>query len=305
MRDLINAAKNGLKSGKPAKRYTIYAILATTAVLLIAILTLAISSIAFSVGGGDTDADGSGSDTSDGEKALNASLALTERTFDAERLYSGSLLIFNSECPFNADSLNKNDLVNIAEKRSKKPESDADFPYYYSVYMDQAKSATTDTRASLDTMIYDYYTANNNDDNLIVSKAVGSGGNYESGLLIELRYYNGDAKDPISSESHAWLYANAYKYGFINTVDNVFRYVGAPHAAYMNTKEIATLEEYMDVLSSHDASSPLALGDGYYAFFVPSGETGAVSSKYSTDVSGNNKDGYIVTADKNTPATGD
>lgn len=300
MRDLINAVTRGLKSGKPAKRYTLYAIFATTALLILAILTLLISSIAFSAGGNDKDT----SDSSNSEVDLSASLSLVEKDIsaDAASLFSGELLIFNSDCPYNADSLNKNDLVSIDKQRSKKPEADADFDYYYSIFLDMAKSATSATAKALDAMICDYYAANNNDDNLIVSKAAGSGGSFESGLLIELRYYNGDDKDPVSAESHVWLYTNAYKYGFINVTGNTFRYVGIPHATYMQTEGITTLEAYMDVLRMSDKTAPLDLGNGYYAFFVPNGEMGAVSSEYATTVSGNNSDGYVVTVDKNTTA---
>ncbi|MBQ9112058.1 MAG: hypothetical protein IJY08_00595 [Clostridia bacterium] len=308
MKNFINALFGGKNAGKPAHKYTAYAILGTSAVLVLAILVLVVSSIAFAVADANTPDtpvnDGGSGDGGNSGGFGTSALGLVSGAYAEGQLYSGDLIVINDSNPLNAGSTNGNDLVNLSKERTEKPSGDSNFRYYYTVYGDSAASATTATQKALDTMIMDYYTANNNDDNLIVSKAYGAGGIYDSGLIVELRYYNGDSRDPISNETHVWVYTNAHKYGFIalsSAGANVFRYVGTAHATYMNEKGIATVEEYNDLLKTKTATSPLNLGNKVYAFYITQNAATVVSNKYSYTVSGNNIDGYIVTVDTNTP----
>ena len=307
MKKLMIALFGGKKANDPTHKYTAYAILGTSAVLALAILVLVVSSIAFAVADSKQSAppsvDGGGNGGGGGGLGSSA-LGLVAGTYGENQLYSGDLIVLNDTNPLNDNSNNKNDLVKLADKRQQKPENDTGFRYYYTVFSDLATSATTDTQIGLDAMIMDYYAANNNDDNLIVSGAYGSGGIYNSGLVIELRYYNGNEKNAISNETHVWIYSNAHKYGFVTLPSegaNVFRYVGTAHATYMKEKNIATVEEYMEILKTKSTSSPLNLGNKVYAFYIAQNATAAVSNKYAYKVSGNNIDGYIVTVDTNTP----
>ena len=307
MKKLLIAIFGGKKANDPAHKITAYAIFGTSAILALAILVLAVSSIAFAIADSKQPAPPTveGGGGGDGSGGLGSSaLGLVAGAYNENQLYSGDLIVLNDTNPLNPNSNNKNDLVKISENRQQKPDGDSGFRYYYTVFADLAVSATTATQKALDTMIMDYYVANNNDDNLIVSAAYGSGGIYDSGLVVELRYYNGNDKNNISSETHVWIYTHAHEYGFVNVPSvgaNVFRYVGKAHATYMKEKSIATVEEYIELLKTKNSSAPLSLGNKVYAFYVANTATAAVSSKYAYTVSGNNIDGYIVTVDTNTP----
>lgn len=305
MKKLLIALFGGKKANDPAHKFTAYAIFGTSAILALAILVLAVSSIAFAIADSKQPAPPTveGGGGGDGSGGLGSSaLGLVASTYNENQLYSGDLIVLNDTNPLNPNSNNKNDLVKLTDNRQQKPEGETGFRFYYSVNTNS--SATTATQNALDTMMMDYYVANNNDDNLIVNKAYGSGGIYDSGLVIELLYLNGSQRSDISSETHVWIYTHAHEYGFVNVPSvgaNVFRYVGKAHATYMKEKSIATVEEYVELLKTKNSSAPLSLGNKVYAFYVANTATAAVSSKYAYTVSGNNIDGYIVTVDTNTP----
>ena len=156
---------------------------------------------------------------------------------------------------------------------------------------------------------------------------------FHTGMSFELK--DGDTWAMINASSlngkYDWLYKNAHKYGFIvrypddiaesstgkdagkkfsditgvEDFANVFRYVGIAHASYIYQNNLC-LEEYLELIkTSHDNTSPLSFkaGDGrnydvYY--FASAGDTTDVQvpSKYSYEISGDNKGGYIVTVNK-------
>lgn len=116
----------------------------------------------------------------------------------------------------------------------------------------------------------------------------------------------------------AWFAENAAQYGFIvrypegkegSTGEKprayTYRYVGAPHAVYMKDNGLC-LEEYISELKKHTKDDPLAAsadGTTYIMYYVPAAESGAteVPVPYDRyyDISGNNSDGFIVTAVNN------
>lgn len=78
-----------------------------------------------------------------------------------------------------------------------------------------------------------------------------------------------------------------------------FRYVGTPHSVIMEKLGLA-LEEYVDFIKGYGASERLKLSEeaAEEVFYVPfdekAGETKIPFSE-ETDISGNNRDGFIVT----------
>ncbi len=142
-------------------------------------------------------------------------------------------------------------------------------------------------------------------------------------------HQTGLAFDFTESENHeydgtgdyAWINANCYRYGFIVRYTEAkekitkfrnepwhFRYVGIPHAFYMDNHDLC-LEEYIDLIKEYpyDGREHLEFTDDknneYEVYFVPS-DDGAekttvpvpVGLKY--EISGNNVDGFIVTVYK-------
>jgi len=169
----------------------------------------------------------------------------------------------------------------------------------------------------------------NNESSLVAKPGYSE---HETGLAI-------DIKELTHEGDYTWLYENAWKYGFIlrypegkTDITGIrpepwhFRYVGVPHAYYINKFDI-TLEEYMDVLKRHTYDDDHLIyadenGTKYEIYYVPFAKTGIevpidptdatsdnespeqeqgelafvfVPEQYRYEISGNNIDGFIVT----------
>ncbi|MBE7683862.1 D-alanyl-D-alanine carboxypeptidase family protein [Paenibacillus sp. P13VS] len=107
----------------------------------------------------------------------------------------------------------------------------------------------------------------------------------------------------------AWLEKNAWKYGFILRYpkDKVsltgiqyepwhFRYVGLPHSAVMYKNNLV-LEEYLDLLKEKDNIMVEVEGEKYHIrYYRADGDTTVYIPEHGRyDISGDNKDGVIVT----------
>lgn len=164
--------------------------------------------------------------------------------------------------------------------------------------------------------LYDNDLANTGEDSSTkVAKAGFS--EHETGLAFDfsevVNYdYNGQG-------DFAWINANCYRYGFIVRYTSAkesitkfrdepwhFRYVGIPHAYYMDKNDLC-LEEYIDLIRKHPYDgNHLEFNDGendYEVYFVAS-DDGAdktnvpVPTGTRYEISGNNIDGFIVTVYK-------
>lgn len=138
-----------------------------------------------------------------------------------------------------------------------------------------------------------------------------------SGLTVDVAVYDGSNTYSLSSatctEVFGWLKANASDYGFIIIPPEEtgrrhygFRYVGAPHASYMEENELS-LAAYLELLrTSHDVDTGDALSvtaDGvrYSVYYVTNmgGDMTSVpipADAVSYTISGDNAGGFIVTA---------
>ena len=117
-----------------------------------------------------------------------------------------------------------------------------------------------------------------------------------------------------STQEFKWLTLNAHHYGFIlrypegkkeETGENprtyTYRYVGIPHAIYINEQQIC-LEEYIEKVKGHTNEEPLEItadGQKYNVYYVPAAENGGTEIPVPTvkpyTVSGCNAGGFIVT----------
>lgn len=111
-----------------------------------------------------------------------------------------------------------------------------------------------------------------------------------------------------------WFSQNCGSYGFIlrypegkqeQTGENprtyTYRYVGAPHAAYINFHQLC-LEEYIEKVKGHTNEEPLEISAGehtYNVYYVPMAENGNTDIPVPADkeytISGCNAGGFIVT----------
>ena len=132
---------------------------------------------------------------------------------------------------------------------------------------------------------------------------------HHTGLAVDLTIYRDGWEDTFSgSENAQWLSENSYLYGYvrrfkedktdITKISNEawhFRYVGVPHATYMEEHNLC-LEEYIDELRNYTLDDPLVVKCAtaeYHIWFTDVPYIREPEGVFS--VSGNNVDGYIIT----------
>ena len=146
---------------------------------------------------------------------------------------------------------------------------------------------------------------------------------HESGYAFDFTL--ADTYDYDGTGEYAWFTENCWKYGFVlrypegkEEITKIqyepwhFRYVGVVHAKYMTENDL-TLEEYTDLLRTKYiyGSDRLKYSDdktNYEIYFVASDDSAdttavPVPSGCEYTISGNNIDGFVVTADVGTPET--
>ena len=134
---------------------------------------------------------------------------------------------------------------------------------------------------------------------------------HHTGLAVDLGIIYDDGSEGTFSESEnaVWAAKNCARYGFVRRyaedktditgISNEawhFRYVGRPHAAYMQEHNLC-LEEYLDYLRSHTSKNePLVIhcDDKDYSVFYTA-DTSISEPAGSYTISGDNVGGYIFT----------
>lgn len=141
---------------------------------------------------------------------------------------------------------------------------------------------------------------------------------YHTGRTFDMFYNDSESGTGVAYFSakgnYEWFAENAGNYGFIVRFPEdkqeitgekprayTYRYVGIPHAVYINSNNLC-MEEYIEELKSHTIDNPLEIiADGRnYSVYYTAAEISDVneilvpSNKMYT-VSGNNADGFIVT----------
>lgn len=138
---------------------------------------------------------------------------------------------------------------------------------------------------------------------------------YHTGRTIDFfRYDSMSATGYSYFEADSWFNENCGNYGFIirypenkkeitgeNPRSYTYRYVGVPHAAYINSKGIC-LEEYIAEVQKHTIDAPLSIeagGHAYEVYYVSANANGKTTAAVPTDktytVSGDNAGGFIIT----------
>ena len=145
---------------------------------------------------------------------------------------------------------------------------------------------------------------------------------HHTGLLVALKIYENkgtyELSDPDFESVLNWISNNAHNYGFImrypedkssvtgvNNYLNAFRYVGIPHATYMNENDLC-LEEYIDELIECSFDEPLEIkddaGNSYFVYYYEcDDETTEIEVPKNADyvISGTNEGGVVVTVTVN------
>ena len=148
---------------------------------------------------------------------------------------------------------------------------------------------------------------------------------HHTGKAVDLYIFTLDKQlfkldSPEFAGTYSWMYKNAHNYGFIHrypaekaSVTGVsneqyhFRYVGVAHATYMYKNSLC-LEEYLDLLRDNYSHSKAHLefvgddGTQYVVYYVAASSDSVTAipvpktdEKTSYEISGDNKEGFIVT----------
>lgn len=140
---------------------------------------------------------------------------------------------------------------------------------------------------------------------------------HHSGYAFDIAVFKPNYQ-AFSFEGHKkWIPENCKNYGFIlrypegkQALTEIkfepwhYRYVGVPHSVYIMDNNLV-LEEYIELLHNYTMNGKhleiSALGKDYEIYYVPVSEEGKTTVYVPNDkeyfVSGNNKDGFIVTVD--------
>lgn len=142
---------------------------------------------------------------------------------------------------------------------------------------------------------------------------------HQTGLALDFTLFTdaGKSLDYNGTGKYKWINDNCYKYGFIvrypsskSSITGIstepwhFRYVGAPHASYIASNKLC-FEEYINKLRSYTFDQQhLKIknydGKSYEVYFIKAGSGSTqvpVPKDRAYTVSGNNVDGFIVTAE--------
>ncbi len=122
---------------------------------------------------------------------------------------------------------------------------------------------------------------------------------YKTAQLIYLTNYDGGKLDKVYTN---WLDEHAAEYGFIESFEDGYRYVGVAHAkAISDSKDIESLADYIEYLkenTSVDKTIEIEVnGDTYKSYYVSckKGDNIKVPKDAEYTLSGTNEGGVIVT----------
>ncbi len=291
MKFLTEYFNSGSAKQQNKKRLGAMCICITAVLLCLALIVLTAASIVTAVknqnaNGDDGDEGGSGLPTGYVTTALDPTLVST-----------GNLILIDESHPY----ATMPEVLAITDR----PVKDDGKPTY-SAYTDMC-FLTADALAAFNKMAADFYAATS-DDCLYLTKT-------EYGTILSLTYYDeatksnvvsiydAEAKAPV--EVYRWIYQNAAKYGFVcayatEGTENVFRYVGAEHAAAMDALNADNFPAYLEALKArcnkpNSARSVNVNNVRYKIYYQAVAETVLVPEKNTYTVSGNNVDGYIIT----------
>lgn len=244
-----------------------------------------------------------------------ANLGYSELSVPASQLSSGLLTIVNTDIP--TEQSDSSGFVNLIDVKNE----------FYSLNY-EGINLSEDAAEALNSMMCDYNAATGLADFVIFGTTetfTGDGSRCpryfpesKTGNTIDLaiKGYDGTLLSYDGLDAEAWVIENCAKYGFvvrypqgkeITTGQQAcvwhLRYVGEVHAAVMAEKGLC-LEEYVSLLKTYSVDMPLIFplnGVQYEIYYTASmGDVTPVRVPVSGNytISGNNQDGFIVTAVK-------
>ena len=272
-------------------------------------------------------------ESSKSESSYNVTLKkLTTVKKDRDEVYNGDLILVNKNYACHHDGEEtvslldvKTDTYVVSDASVRVNESIVDtvnnmFDDFYNIYGESRVMIACGYRSSsLQQELFDAETADKGEEQAEEWVAPPGYSEHQTGLVMDLDLMVEDGIDGIDYDGqgiYSWINENCYKYGFIlrylEGKEKItgyeyepwhFRYVGVPAACYITQNSI-TLEEYMDKIQKSGVNNPLVIKDNgkvWYTYYVKANENGEtdvpVPVNYEYTISGDNCDGFIVTAE--------
>ena len=278
----MNRIIKALAGQSTAKKYAVYAAVVTAILLVIALVVLAVTSIAFAIGDGDDEViETGGGDGGDVVNVNTSSVAYTVVSEFDEAVMGG-------------------ELVKISDNRTELVEGGL----YYATYLEATMVA--DAQQAIDNMLVEFYVnqklngdTSSSNCNIPILKNHSKDG-YSIDILI---YGSGnDEATTYNVDLYKWIYTNAYKYGFIYNEDT-FTYVGSAAATYMKNKSVTSYDTFISTLKANGdknvAVSAYSVETGktvtYQMYYIAADGELKAPTNYEYFVLGNATDGYVVT----------
>lgn len=303
--ELFEGGTNATQKKKKVTFYCICVTLALIAVMLLILAAFGVSQLISDLAAADVQS----------EPNVQVSIGETEAiTLDAALIHSGNLLILDNAHRYQGDP--ETVIIRAYEGR---PKTQTGSNVYSIVSRGVSEEldfrGTSEAVSALNLMMADFYAAKA-DDNLCITRAYTLASKdttdapFTAATTFELEYYYeypGEIRGIYGVEKYDWIYSNAYKYGFVNIDDpaasedvgsGLFRYVGVAHATYMKTKKLQ-LSTYLEQLRSTTPDAPLLTKVGkitYASYYLSADGEILVPTEHEYTISGNNTDGYIITA---------
>ena len=313
MKNKLEIFEDGSPQTQRKKRLTFYTIWITLSLIAVMLIVLLIFGIATLIA--------NNAQKTNNNSQAQISVSTTTTVLEENGIYSGTLLKLDATHRYTGEL----ETV-IIRNRESRPKTQGGANVYSILAQGTDNEydlrATEDTIEAFNLMLKDFYNAKS-DDNLCIKTALTLASAdtvdpiFSAGTALELSYYfdyNADPTDIRSIfgvEKYSWIYNNAYKYGFINvklpsadggndspSPSSIFRYVGIPHATYMKTKTL-DLDAYLEQLRSATPDAPILIKigkDTFASYFVSAAGEHTVPAEHEYTVSGNNYDGYVITA---------
>lgn len=286
---LKNTNKNKLQ------KITLIVVSALTLLALVLLLVIIMASVDKSLGDQKVD-------------EIVDSLEFESKPITSTQLVTGSLVLADSDHPYSVDE-SLLDLIGCQFYRNEHRTVEKGPYYAYNEHF-----LTTAAMTAAHNMLTDAETAVGLNDLLIryaYGKHDASHEEYNTAQLIFLSNYD---DGELHGDYASWLDKNAVKYGFIESFENGYRYVGTVHAKYMADKDLSLSQyiEYLKKNTSHDKLLKIQDSDGasYGIYYVACKEGDSVNlpvisdaseenTAVSYEISGTNEGGIIVTVKLN------
>lgn len=305
------------------------------ALLIVAALVVAIVFAVRALVPGEGDESSTPSDSSSSSESSSSSQQVVANDsygavqMSKDDVHKGDLILVNGEAHYQTDK--PNDLVTVASQKIEKysvKNNELEVREKIIEPFNRMMSDFADETGLTDVMVISahrtveyqqmLYENDLKRTGLDYSEEVAKPGESEhhTGLVMDLGIVTSDgSKFFDASGDHIWVNQNCYKYGFVvrypeskKDITKIihepwhYRYVGPVHAAVMEEKGFC-LEEYIDFLRKYpfegEHLKTTVEGKDYEIYFVSaSGDTVEVPVPKEKEytVSGNNVDGFIVTA---------